>query len=283
MKTTELIEAIRVGDRDKAKMLIANGANVNEVDERGWSALFQASGKGYIDVVKLLLKYNADINLNGYGWTALFTAAAEGHIDIVKLLLENGAKTDVISENTRTDSSPDPILFYSIGYPDITRLLLQHGADINAKDTQGYSVLASALELECIDTAYILLEHISEMSDIDAQTEEGHTALMYAEINGYADIANILKNAGGSYGNLDKALINTAGMTAWMDMIKFLVKKGANVNAQDEDGMTAMSGMRIHKVFRGYYPKNLLITKRDRIEKRFNHTIRRLCSIDHLK
>ncbi len=210
MQMTKLIKAIREKDIDRARSLITNGTDVNEADSRGG--------------------------------TALLFASAEGHTDIVKYLLEHGAKVNPPATLTPEEYEPDPILFFPMGYPDITRLLIEYGADINARDTMGYTVLASALDAECKDTAYVLLEHIPEMTDIDAKTNEGHTALMYAEMQGYTDIAGILRNAGAHYNQseLDAALINTCGMTHYMDMIRFLVKKGAHVNAQDEIGNTAL-------------------------------------------
>ncbi len=241
MQTTALIKAIREKDIKRLTLLLANGADVNEADERGWKALFEASSKGYMDVVKLLLENGAEINAQDrIGRTALVIASAEGHIDMIKFLLDHGAMIDITSENTPKDYRPDSILFCTIGYPDITRLFLRHGADVNAKDSQGYTVLASALDAECLDTAYVLLEHISEMSDINARTQEGHTALMYAEKNGYTDIVRILKNAGAKDDNIETALINTAGMTGRMDMIEYFIGKGANVNAQDDYGHSAL-------------------------------------------
>ena len=78
------------------------------------------------------------------------------------------------------------------------------------------------------------------MSDINARTHEGHTALMYAEKNSYTDIVRILKNAGAKADDIETALINTAGMTGRMDMIEYFIQKGANVNAQDYYGHTAL-------------------------------------------
>jgi ankyrin repeat protein len=78
------------------------------------------------------------------------------------------------------------------------------------------------------------------MSDINARTEEGHTALMYADKNGYTDIVRTLKNAGAKDDNIEPALINTAGMTGRMDMIEYFIGKGANVNAQDDYGHSAL-------------------------------------------
>ena len=241
MQTTELIKAIWEQNVSRSKLLIANGADVNETDESDSRPLFVASAKGCLEIVKLLLDHGAEINTKDrIGLTALVFASAEGHIDIVKFLLHHGARVNATATNTSEEDETDSILGFTIGYPDITRLLLQHKANINAKDIMGCTALMLSLDAECLDNAYVLLEHISEMTDINTQSNEGHTALMYAEMNSYSDIVKILKKAGAKDDYIDKALINTAGMTGLMDIIEFLVKKGANVNAQDEDGMTAL-------------------------------------------
>jgi ankyrin repeat protein len=62
------------------------------------------------------------------GETALHLAAGEGHLEIVKLLLEHGA--DV---NAKTAYETALHLAAGEGHLEIVKLLLEHGADVNAK------------------------------------------------------------------------------------------------------------------------------------------------------
>lgn len=90
-----LLNAAAKGDVNKIKLLLDQGADVNDEAYFGYTPLMQASSKGHIEAVKMLLDKGA--NVNGYcsdGWTALSLAADEGHTDIVKLLLERGADID---------------------------------------------------------------------------------------------------------------------------------------------------------------------------------------------
>ncbi len=72
--------------------LIGSGQSApNSVDAEKQTPLHWASGKGHVEVVKLLLEKGADlIAANSSGWTPLHWASENGHVEVVKLLLENG-------------------------------------------------------------------------------------------------------------------------------------------------------------------------------------------------
>ncbi len=77
---------------DIAKLLIANGANVNARDEQNSTPLHQAAENGTLRVVKLLIEHNADLNAkDDRGWTPLHKAVERGNIQIAELLLQKGA------------------------------------------------------------------------------------------------------------------------------------------------------------------------------------------------
>lgn len=85
------------------KLLLDNKADVNTkaatVDSR--TALQTAVEGGYIEIVKLLLDYGADVDDIDNGRTALQTTAESGYTNIVKLLLDNGTNVNNVG-NGRT-------------------------------------------------------------------------------------------------------------------------------------------------------------------------------------
>ena len=73
-------------------MLLAKGADINSVDDRGWTALMHACDKGYTDMVRLFLQKGAKVNIKSGPYTALFLAGSHDYGEIVSLLRKAGAK-----------------------------------------------------------------------------------------------------------------------------------------------------------------------------------------------
>ena len=71
----EIIDAIKSGDSINIKKIVKSGADVNEVDKIGETALMWAVYNDYVDIVKLLINAGADVNVkNKYEFTALIRA-----------------------------------------------------------------------------------------------------------------------------------------------------------------------------------------------------------------
>ena len=94
--TTALIELIKHSSRfrstesiDMAKFIINAGADINEKDFNGMTALMHASILGNENLVQLLLNKNADIDIeDNNGMTALRYATKNNHITIINLLFD---------------------------------------------------------------------------------------------------------------------------------------------------------------------------------------------------
>ena len=82
-----LIEAAKKNDVALVKQFISKGANVNGVDEDGWTALYWAEYGGSFECSRVLLEANADVNKAHIdGWTPLHIASYNGHPECVKVL-----------------------------------------------------------------------------------------------------------------------------------------------------------------------------------------------------
>eukprot|EP00794_Sanderia_malayensis_P010917 gene10917-12077_t len=98
--TTALMLASNCGNESVAYFLIQQRANVNIRDKKGENALFHAVEGGHINVVKMLLDCDADIEASQTytKLTPLMVAAIEGHAVIFSMLLEYGANLNARSQ-----------------------------------------------------------------------------------------------------------------------------------------------------------------------------------------
>jgi TatD DNase family protein len=114
------------------------------------SPLMLAALRGYLDVCKLLIARDADVNKPG--WTPLHYAATGGHIDVMRLLLDNHAYIDAASPNGST-----PLMMASMyGTIDSVKLLLEAGADPSLKNVQGLSAIDFARQVQREETVLLV-------------------------------------------------------------------------------------------------------------------------------
>lgn len=86
---TPLMYLCVLGETERAKALIAAGAQVNRL---GWTPLHYAASRGRLDTMRMLLSHHAIVNAPGPdGTTPLMMAALSGDEDAVRLLLQRGA------------------------------------------------------------------------------------------------------------------------------------------------------------------------------------------------
>jgi len=98
-----LFEAVNRGDAKMVQQLLSAGADVNALDEAGWTPLARAVYSqelkhGFLDVVQVLIEAGANLEATiGYAVRPLMLAAGYGETDIVDLLIRSGA--DVLAKN----------------------------------------------------------------------------------------------------------------------------------------------------------------------------------------
>lgn len=87
MSEHAMIDAARDGDLDTLKQLVADGGDVHERDEQGWTPLCYAAGRGDAEAVKLLLAHGADVSLTGRdNRTPRMIARAAERQEVVEML-----------------------------------------------------------------------------------------------------------------------------------------------------------------------------------------------------
>jgi len=148
-----LLYALREGSLKTFEVLAKQPkVNLNVRNAHGESALMLLCLKGHLNLAKLLISRQADINHPG--WTALHYAATGGHTDLMQLLLDESAYIDAESPNGTT-----PLMMAArYGSGKAVNLLIAEGADIHLKNQLGLSALDFALQGNRPDAIQLLEE-----------------------------------------------------------------------------------------------------------------------------
>ena len=138
-----------------SQLLLENGAKVDYQDDRGLFPLAEACKRGDYDTVMLLLKRGAGVDLQAQQMTSLMMSCHMDFYDITKLLLDHGANPNL------PDSGGLSSLHYAsfFGRTRVVKLLIARGAQSDLR-AQGHAALILAGNVEIVN----LLMGITEFS-----------------------------------------------------------------------------------------------------------------------
>ena len=156
-----------------------------------------AAAKGKYENLEFMLKNGFDCNVCYRGDTILYWAMQSARLDVTRLLCEHGADINVANDEGNT-----PIFDASaVGLIEILEYLINHGADIDKSRNDGDTPLILASCYNKIDAVKILLLH---KCNIEAKTNDGVTALLYAISHGHVEIVQLLLDHGADKNIVDK-------------------------------------------------------------------------------
>jgi ankyrin repeat protein len=201
----QLVEAAQDGHLTTVSALITAGANVNAVDEFGYTALINAAQNGHTATVSALITGGADINaVNQNGVTALMYAAQDGHTTTVQALITAGANVDAVNQSDSTALMQAALR----GQTSIVSALIAAGASIDAVDQYDSTALMWAALNGHTTTVSAL---ISANANVDSVNQYGDTALMRAAQYGHIATFQVLIAAGANVN-----AVNNRSQTALM-------------------------------------------------------------------
>jgi uncharacterized protein len=304
---TPLMWAVAESHPEMAQELIAHGADVNarqvtwswerqvtkEPREKwmplgGLTPLLFAARQGCIECSRVLLKAGADINAtNPNGFSPILLAIINSHYDVAAFLLDQGADPNIADETGRTPlyaavdmhTLPDSNLPWpselnnQLTSLDLIQALLAHGANVNAQlkkqqpyrskvdrgaDTMlgtGTAPLLRAAKAGDTEVVKVLL---SKGADPKLTTKFGMTPLMAAAGLGTKEedttgrkkteeqaIASIklCLDAGADVNAADiqgETALHGAAQRGWDQVVQFLVDHGAKLDAKDKKDRTPL-------------------------------------------
>lgn len=210
----QFFEAIRAGDRDKVDALLnADGTLLAAKDEKGLGAYMAAKYSGKNDIATMLLEKGVELDLfaasmagakeqvteltgenpelvNAYsqdGWTPLHLACFFGQPGVAEALIARGANVHARSRNPMRNTA---LHAAAAGRSkDAVRTLLEHGADVNARQEGGWTALHAASQNGDAEMVRLL---IAGGADVQARAENQQNALDLALGKGHQAVVELL-------------------------------------------------------------------------------------------
>lgn len=232
-----LVKAIIKGDLKETKKLLLRGKLPQATDNRGWTALHYCAALNQVKVLKLILKMKPKskkhlVNLRTWENLTPLAIALKNQspsVNLVQVLLKAGANTNLSSH---TNLSPLHLACMKKGNIEIVRLLVQHGANVNAQEDISKS---TALHLAAADAKDDqVLKYLLELSDLTIENCHGHTAFFETCAANFTEGVR-------AFLQFDKNLATTKCDIPALVQVCFLgnleaadllIKSGANVNGR---------------------------------------------------
>lgn len=254
---TPLQSAVKMGNEIMTQRLLELGADVNAArsDHGGRTALQHAAEHGDLQLCQTLIGAGANVNVplvEYHGVTALMAAVSSQNPQLVTFLLEAGAEVKAVATRREWEDDKTTALEYatSLDNLEIVHILLSAGADASCDNSILFAVRAKRPGL--ITTLLTAGANIRHNRIIDAAVttgdckfvrfllaqgaQPGPQSFPHAAESGSYEMCDLLIAAGADLnaagGNSEGTALEFATLKGNMDLLKYLLRKGADVNSQ---------------------------------------------------
>jgi hypothetical protein len=228
-----LLQWAASGNLEWVRLVVENGADIEETDEEGKTALLWGSLKGHFVIVVYLVEHGANVtHTDSEGRTALHGACTYGDLSCVTYLLEHGARITDRDHEGKT-ALLDAALWGSL---ELLQFLLssEGGASITETDDWGNNALLLAAGYDCqpIMVQWLLEYGGAQITDTD---NEG-ASVWTVELNLDKSLGNSLqvmlisayaKDDNGEYVSIDGDYTQTEDTLEMTAMLRVMLLHGA--------------------------------------------------------
>ncbi|HEV2949975.1 MAG TPA: ankyrin repeat domain-containing protein [Gemmataceae bacterium] len=185
----ELIRAAKAGQSEvMSGILDSDSSLVDTRDQHGWTLLCHAALHGHTEVIRLLIERGADVRLN----KPIHYAGQRGHREICRLLVDAGAVDHLVgSENEQAVAAYRAM--YRFDAEGLEDLLGKKPELAQVRQVGGSTMLHEAATHGAIQIMKVLIQAGAEL---DAKNEAGQTALDRAVIHNQIEAARFLIDRG---------------------------------------------------------------------------------------
>lgn len=244
---TPLTIAIMRKDVEFVELMLQHGPDIHPSDEKGFKPIHLAVQSGVLIIAELLLQSDAHVDaLASNGSTPLTIAIDYRDCDMVRLLLDNGA--DCEKEDTRgktplrraVDLDCVDIVILLLEYGANAAAKASAGSRAPGEELILYAVSNRKSDSN-VELTRILLEH---GANVEAASVFGQTPLLWAAKCGDYDMILLLLSFGADLeatNNMLQTPLFCAAQEGQADAVKLLLSHGANVDHQDAKGVSVLT------------------------------------------
>ncbi|MGY8713552.1 MAG: ankyrin repeat domain-containing protein, partial [Verrucomicrobiia bacterium] len=234
---------------------ITTGADVNAMDSEGSTALHYVASEGSLEIAELLIFKGANVDsMDNYHRSPLHSAIAGGQIKMATLLITNGANINANAKGYILTLGGTALDYASNGIEKIkeeggsedliqtlnefSKLLRKNGGKTSQELETAESIFAAVLHgnMEAIE------RYLNDGVDINAADANGLTPLGWAAVNDTPfEIAKFLIDKGANVNARDlieNTPLHDAAGAGHREIVALLNSKGADLNARNKDGET---------------------------------------------
>lgn len=229
-----LVQAVEFKNMELVNLLLEYGPNVDlsQIDT-GSTPLSMAAALGFGEGIRRLLAAGASIELrNSTAQTPLWSAAREGHEEATRILAEAGAN---VNAPAASDWAPLQLAYNS---PGITRILLDHGADVNHESAGGTALRLAAYWNEPEVLKLLLEKNPNLTTAFLTALDKGHHEIVGLLLAAGADVNHVYP-LGTGFNALRRAIKSDSD-----ESVRVLLEFNADVKTRDSEGRTVLHAIR---------------------------------------